>query len=1008
MAYYSSEVSLPPSVDSMLRQICAAQCQSPPDASVRATLAKLGEESALDILKKISTQKIKKSLSGFILYLAKDYRTAATEESVYVSPQKQSYIPHRPANSPNVSSFSPIAKRVCSRFSSSERASPQNISPQLSVLSDLEFRKVFLILSYIGRKKLEDLMSVDDILSLKDLSMRNFETRVWNAIGQHNCKKEDQIKYLDWDSGKTHLYRCYVYQDGSYIFKGPYLGTTRTHLQRELGDDNILIVKFAVESMSITNRITGSTDKDSAFNRIAKEGILVGLRHYRFFVFKDGGKEEKKKNKYGGKEEKNSPTSSTVNCYFVRMESLAPCEVREPYILSNKTVYEARCLFMHVHMVSSMEKYMARFSLILSTTIKLQVDLASVDIQKIEDIPCRDENGCIVCNEDGEPLIHTDGTGYISEDLALKTPKDFSKAKFINDEKFEKFFNNANCEEKLELRTVSEARTREPPLLMQIRLFNKGYAYKGTLLYNKTLPKNTIRVRPSMMKVEMDQRLSNAQTFNSLEIVAISHKPRRASLSKNLIALLSYGGVPKNFFLDLLANAWEDAQSVYSNKRAALRVALNHGEIDDDFMAARMILSGVPLKEPYLQYRLSEFKKKEGKRLKAGKLPISESFYLMGTADPTGKLKSDEVCVILEDGQISKDVLVYRNPGLHFGDIHRLKAVHVEALKEIVGNAKYGIFFSINGPRSVGSEIANGDFDGDEYWVSSNPELLNYFKVSKPWTRMYSTPNASSIKPSELSEDELEHEVFQLLTRISFQGSNPMSVAADSWTAFMDRLLILRDDCPDEKERLKEAMYQLVDVYYDALDAPKSGKKVVVPDELRAEMYPHYMERPNQYHSTSVLGLIYDTVESFQAEDCSADVEIWKLPCFDVEIPASCLLLWSEKYSNYRFEMTEVLKSAGETKSDAANAVVKKYKQLLYGDAEFEESERRIEDMYNDALAIYHLAYDHAKANRNIKNCGFAWKVAGPALSKFYITRQSEKSVKPIFCSPSVLREVLN
>ena len=62
---------------------------------------------------------------------------------------------------------------------------------------------------------------------------------------------------------------------------------------------------------------------------------------------------------------------------------------------------------------------------------------------------------------------------------------------------------------------------------------------------------------------------------------------------------------------------------------------------------------------------------------------------------------------------------------------------------------------------------------------------------------------------------------------------------------------------------------------------------------------------------------------------CSLDVEIWKLPCFDVEIPTSCLRLWSEKYSNYRCEMTEVLKSAGETKNDAANAVIKKYKQVM-------------------------------------------------------------------------------
>ncbi|GMP59704.1 hypothetical protein CsSME_00022875 [Camellia sinensis var. sinensis] len=30
------------------------------------------------------------------------------------------------------------------------------------------------------------------------------------------------------------------------------------------------------------------------------------------------------------------------------MESLAPCDETESYILSKKTVHEARCLFMHV------------------------------------------------------------------------------------------------------------------------------------------------------------------------------------------------------------------------------------------------------------------------------------------------------------------------------------------------------------------------------------------------------------------------------------------------------------------------------------------------------------------------------------------------------------------------------------------------------------------------------------------------------------------------------------
>ena len=42
-------------------------------------------------------------------------------------------------------------------------------------------------------------------------------------------------------------------------------------------------------------------------------------------------------------------------------------------------------------------------------------------------------------------------------------------------------------------------------------------------------------------------------------------------MSKYLIALLSYGGVPNEYFMNLLKDALEDAPSVQSSKRAALR-----------------------------------------------------------------------------------------------------------------------------------------------------------------------------------------------------------------------------------------------------------------------------------------------------------------------------------------------------------------------------------------------------------------------------------------------------
>ena len=60
-----------------------------------------------------------------------------------------------------------------------------------------------------------------------------------------------------------------------------------------------------------------------------------------------------------------------------------------------------------------------------------------------------------------------------------------------------------------------------------------------------------------------------------------------------------------------------------------------------------MISFGIPLEESYLRYRLSVLMKEENNSLRKGRLYIPDSYNLMGTADPTGTLKEDEVCVIL-------------------------------------------------------------------------------------------------------------------------------------------------------------------------------------------------------------------------------------------------------------------------------------------------------------------------------------------------------------------------
>lgn len=539
--------------------------------------------------------------------------------------------------------------------------------------------------------------------------------------------------------------------------------------------------------------------------------------------------------------------------------------------------------------------------------------------------------------------------------------------------------------EKIKKSAEKKYHVREPPLLIQCRLFNNGLAVKGTLLVNRKLKSGTIQIRRSMIKVESDSTLPTEHSFNSLEVVAISRKPKRCTLSKNLIALLSFGGVPKDFFLKILEKALEETRAILLDRSAALQFLKKWKDRDNVDLIRRMLLSGIALDEPYLHNCLTYLASEAKKKLQRGKLPITESYYLMGTADPTGLLENDQVCVILGGGQVTGDVLVYRNPGLHFGDIHVLKATYLESMTDVVGDAKYAIFFSVKGQRSMASEIGDGDLDGDMYWVSQNPKLLSCFQASPPWKRTCPVPHGLQSKVSEFSSEQLEQALMQQYLIIRNQSCN-IAAAADSWLAFMDRLLILGDNNPCETEHMKKTMLHLIDIYYSALDAAKSGKKVEFPKELKAELFPHHTERTNVYASTSVLGLIYDAVQPTQTASVG---DIWIRRNFqEAKVPHECLMLWKERYNDYRKEVCNAMKS-DEFKSTSIDIIIQKYKQMLYGAKELKQSKREMNDIYNDALAIHQVVYDYAKSVKDAGKCTFAWKVAGDALCKFHARKET-------------------
>ncbi|KAF0915963.1 hypothetical protein E2562_000599 [Oryza meyeriana var. granulata] len=797
--------------------------------------------------------------------------------------------------------------------------------------------------------------------------------------------------------------------------EGPYVENTRTLLQKVVGDDNALVVNF-MEKPSDTK--TDFSTYCEHYHKVAEDGIVLGLRRYRFFFYKDGGKENKMKEEK--RKEKNKKCTSSVRCYFVRTES--GWNTDEPYILSGRTIGQARGLFMHIHTAPTLAKYMSRFALIASKTITLGVDLSTVLVELIDDKPCFDEHGNIVFR-DGEPLIHTDGTGLISQDLALKCTYSISKGKLLKPQvskgKMLKLQDIMDCDES---ELMGSNNTTEYPLLIQFRLFYNGSAVKGTVLVDKRLSPGTILIRPSMVKIKADPELSGAQSVNSseiiskrnakknlsgvqsvnsFEIVSTSNRPRRTFTSRFLIALLHYGGVPEEFFMELLQNAIEEADNARFEYDDALNIAFNYADMEDS-MSARMILSGIPLEESYLQSRLAFMAQQERKGIKNGKIPIDDCYYLMGTTDPTGKLGPSEVCVILDKGQLSGDVLVYKHPGLHFGDIHVLKATYSSDIEKVVGYSKYVIFFPTTGRRSLADEMANSDFDGDMFWVSINPKLLEHFKPSEPWVPAITQKETKQKRPQDFNEPELERLLFHEFLKTRFAPSYALAMAANSWLVYMDRLLT---DSLDEIENkvIEEKMLQLVDLYYLALDAPKFGNKVNIPSDLKVKQYPHFMGRSSSYHSSSILGKIYDRADGAKSVR-SEPIRISLLPCFmERDAPPAIKNLWRHRYEEYLTDSKLLCDKAvdKDERNMLFQELYEKYKHMLYDAPAFEETPRDLDDVFSEACVIYQIVYEKARSANDAARCCFAWKVAGRALCHFYALKNEGDTV---VCSLPLLR----
>ena len=177
---------------------------------------------------------------------------------------------------------------------------------------------------------------------------------------------------------------------------------------------------------------------------------------------------------------------------------------------------------------------------------------------------------------------------------------------------------------------------------------------------------------------------------------------------------------------------------------------------------ADMVDAGVEvLHEPFLLDKCQQSIDSALLRIRRGKLLVGDaSVVVKGMPDFTGDLAEGEIMLIVDGkhyqplalrgvdndtasgggGQrgasTSTPALVYRPPGVRASDVRKVKSVYSQRLAdELFGVANAidstrasAVFFSIHGAQPLGDMLAGGDYDGDDYYIFQERELIDLFE----------------------------------------------------------------------------------------------------------------------------------------------------------------------------------------------------------------------------------------------------------------------------------------
>ena len=321
-------------------------------------------------------------------------------------------------------------------------------------------------------------------------------------------------------------------------------------------------------------------------------------------------------------------------------------------------------------------------------------------------------------------------------------------------------------------------------------------------------------------------------------------------LNRQIILLLNSLGITDDKFMKKLT----DYKSKLNDEKFVLSLVhypewnqilkkMNHSGItkDNDRLLKSLIESNIDI-------LYNDIKKK-------ARIYVEQSAYVIGVMDEYGILEYGEAFLHIKrdnlDIILDKKCAVAKCPCLHPGDIRVLTFKKYnkddESTKkyEIFNNYSNVVIFPSKGKRPHPDECSGSDLDGDNYFIFYDDDLVP--------TKLFE-PMSYLVEKKEPKRDE-PFTINDVITYFAeYINSNNLGLIGDAHLALSDKM-----------GAKGEIPLRLAKKFSKAVDAPKTGDKVILDEEETPVKFPHFMgkNKNKSYISTKILGQLYDEANRY-------------------------------------------------------------------------------------------------------------------------------------------------